>query len=287
MKKVLIGFMAIVVLYYLLVTYIQNPFTPVRTLWQENIVVADGAFSLDTSPEIIIVGSSLSFRLKNELLPYNYYNLALSGMAAVDGLELIKRFELEPKVIIIEVNHLERPPADYFYENYSCLSTNLKKYCFLFREENNPLTNYIIPLVSKMGRLLLTGRWEIYSISKVSKGENIEAYKKRFDQAVCEFSTSPDVSAYNKNISNLERYVDFFQSRGVKIVFFEMPMDPVLTESKLLSVNKQTAEDLSSLVECENADMYQTTDGKHLTQGSILAFIKVLIPLADSLKAGP
>src|SRR5262245_28071056 len=77
-------------------------------------------------PDVVLVGSSIAFRLKEEYFATpKLRNLALAGGAPVTGLEIVANQPRLPEIILIEVNVLARPVDAALVERYSRGETDL------------------------------------------------------------------------------------------------------------------------------------------------------------------
>lgn len=70
-------------------------------------------------PEVVIVGSSLSFRLNENYFATKLRNLALAGGSPVTGLELVINQPRLPKIVLVEANVLSRATDAALVEKYS------------------------------------------------------------------------------------------------------------------------------------------------------------------------
>src|SRR4030081_4138301 len=71
-------------------------------------------------PDFVLVGSSLTFRLKEEYFATpRLRNLALAGGSPVTGLEIVANQPRLPKIILIETNVLSRSTDDALVAKYS------------------------------------------------------------------------------------------------------------------------------------------------------------------------
>jgi hypothetical protein len=71
-------------------------------------------------PDIVLVGSSITFRLKEEYFATRgLRNLALAGGSPVTGLEIVANQPRLPGVILVEANVLARPTDATLVERYS------------------------------------------------------------------------------------------------------------------------------------------------------------------------
>ena len=71
-------------------------------------------------PDVVLVGSSLTFRLKEEYFATpRLRNLALAGGSPVTGLEIVANQPRLPKLVLIEANGLSRAADTALVEKYS------------------------------------------------------------------------------------------------------------------------------------------------------------------------
>src|SRR2546421_7447687 len=72
--------------------------------WQKNIILIQNYADKYQGSPVVIVGTSLSARLYNDMLPTGFYNLGLAGGSIFDGLEVIRQSRKKPKYLLIETN---------------------------------------------------------------------------------------------------------------------------------------------------------------------------------------
>ena len=71
-------------------------------------------------PDIVLTGSSMTFRLKEEYFETpRLRNLALAGGSVVTGLQIVAGQRQIPKMVVVEINVLSRPPDQNLVERYS------------------------------------------------------------------------------------------------------------------------------------------------------------------------
>lgn len=203
---------------------------------QDNLIKAQKFIYSNTKDQkIIIVGSSLSANLTMQKLP-NITNLAYSGCSIFDGLYMIKHSQKNPDVVLIETNFLQRAGDKQFQESiYSPVNYFSRKYIPILREEKQPLTN--------LGKFLL------YSILKplhAGLNNSEESAKKNNKSYSSENSMLekllPDIIKKNSipfseniledRITELSSYVRYLKKLNTKVIFFEIPVNYHLTNSK-------------------------------------------------------
>lgn len=234
--------------------------------YQSNIIFAQDFLYLEPKPSQVIVGSSMSTRLKFKRRDH-IYNLAFGGGGPLTGLELIRRSAFVPGVIYIESNIFAMDSDEAFLERlFVPLLFELRRELVAFREKYQLLT--------VAGNL-------IYRFAGRSREEklNRKVDKKLLDKLVKSALESADRFEIEKNEKLLEhwhRIIDYFSAKGTKLLFFEMPNDSRLSGSRgrerVRRWIRSAFPDIPYIAAYNRLDNYKTTDGIHLTPGSADAF---------------
>ena len=89
-------------------------------LQMDGTLIALSRYLREPVPDIVLVGSSIAFRLKEEYFATpGLRNLALAGGSPVTGLEIVANRPRLPKLILVETNVLARPVDAALVERYS------------------------------------------------------------------------------------------------------------------------------------------------------------------------
>jgi hypothetical protein len=91
--------------------------TPVTT--RDGTLIAMNRYLNEPVPDVVLAGSSLSYRLKEEYFASRARNLSLPGGSPVTALAIAVNQQHLPKVILVESNLLARPPDDALVARYS------------------------------------------------------------------------------------------------------------------------------------------------------------------------
>src|ERR1700733_6081990 len=84
---------------------LQLPATTTR----DGTLITLNRYAREPIPDIVLVGSSLTFRLKEEyFVTPRLRNLALAGGSPVTGLEIVANQPRLPRVVLVEANVLSR-----------------------------------------------------------------------------------------------------------------------------------------------------------------------------------
>src|ERR1700722_14734119 len=95
---------------------LQLPSTTTR----DGTLVTLNRYVREPVPDVVLVGSSLTFRLKEEYFATSgLRNLALAGGPPVTGLEIVANQSRLPRIILVETNVLSRATDTALVDKYS------------------------------------------------------------------------------------------------------------------------------------------------------------------------
>src|SRR5258705_2087386 len=95
---------------------LQMPSTATR----DGSLITLNRYAKEPIPDVVLVGSSLTFRLKEEYFATTKLrNLALAGGSPVTGLEIVANQPCLPRIVLVEVNVLYRAVDSALIERYS------------------------------------------------------------------------------------------------------------------------------------------------------------------------
>jgi len=138
-KKSLVVSVFLFLVFNLLLFKLNFPANP-QHQWQNNIITAQEYIYNHNEIKYAIVGTSLSDRLDDKLLPKNCFNLAFGGQGAIDGLEIIKRSNARPEAVFIESNAIFKKPRKSFLDNlFMPVMYSLRNYLPALMEKNQPV----------------------------------------------------------------------------------------------------------------------------------------------------
>jgi len=217
----------------------------------------------------IIVGSSMAARMYNDFLPKDFYNLSFSGGSVLTGLEIIKKSGFIPKNIYIENNVIFRKEDSKMIGRlFYPILWNLKGYVPALKERYQPLNI----IASKI---------------KGSYGKTYEEHmNEKRDENIFNMSIKINIKNYNKSLVDYQNKLDklkdlvtYFENKGVKILFFEMPIYEILANSlKAREQRNIIKTDFNNKwLKSPNNKYYKTTDGIHLMYKSAFVYSKNFI----------
>lgn len=266
--------------------------------WETNRAWAEGYIYRAPNKQVVMVGSSLSQRIGNQVLPPNMINIAMAGQGSLDGLAIIDRIHSHPKMVLIETNVLERGESDSFIDGlFGPPWYEARRHWKSFREIYRPMGIFsgVVYASSKNlkqelafstaqpnasdGRSngvrseAIVPRKTVHGSS--GKGDAEASIRKSLERHQEHYATPPNQRQFAARMRQLEKYVHSLEAGGTQVVFFEMPTHPTLCASAYLTfVRSQVREHFPShqYIRDRNCARYQVTDGLHLAPASAIRF---------------
>jgi hypothetical protein len=272
--------------------HLANPsiFIP-QNIKQDNTIKVQEYLYSDQNKDKVVLGSSVSAKLdKNILAENNIYNLGFRGQSVYDGLNIIKKSNIIPKVIFVEINVLNRPASAilddmWFYP----AMIGAKKALPALKERNQPVNTVMLVVQS-----LLQGRKQaanndtetpveqpITENKTTQTGDNAqENFEDKYVKGViAEYQKTPKDSLMTILMTDLKTHITDLEAKNVKVVFFEMPMHSEICKSPAINylrdlVKKNFPESKYQYLPMVNCNDYQTRDAIHLTNESATKYTK-------------
>jgi hypothetical protein len=169
--------------------------------------------------DTVLVGSSLTFRLPPPLLGPHIANVAMAGGAPATGLALLERSHARPKQVLIEINLLLR-------------EADLSQAQSLLRFPERQLRAHLRALQTGYDPVNLTER---LLQALLHKGEEDllpqpEAIRRLIEGQKETMSHPPEAGSLDRYLAQTGAIVSVLEARGIRIGFFEMPIDPGLSD---------------------------------------------------------
>jgi hypothetical protein len=257
--------------------------------WQSNLIKAEKYLYDDHQPaKSAIIGSSVSERLVMESMP-GFENLAFSGLSVLDGLDLLRSKDHLPSSVYIETNLILREKSPNFATTlFSPLPFTVRKYVTSLRSDKQPLAligQTLAEIVEAIdGRIV--HRVNLWAGTETSVARTPAVpFEQILNQRVEEYSERPDAELLHDQFQLLSGEVSYLRSRGVQIVFFEMPINSRLTE---LPKAKMVRERFYSVfpkpqyryIEMPDPAGYRTSDGIHLNRNEAVQYTRYFVEQA-------
>jgi len=248
--------------------------TTFQSQWIANYSRAETYLYKNPRPKVIIVGSSMSARLHDDKLDGDVHNMSFGAGSVLTGLEIIKRSEYMPKLICVETNIIERGANEGMIKSlFTPVVWRMKKHLIVLQYTYQPM-NIVLTLVnSRFGQ-----QYEEQKNEKPNEG----VFKVEIARHL-EAEGRVDGLNNSKEICEIKELIEYFCSRGVKVMFFQMPVykdiassERYLQRKKILGLafNDMNVEWSQAGNDC--GGKYLTADGIHLTPRSAGEFTKEL-----------
>jgi hypothetical protein len=238
-KKSLIAFITLFILYTIFIS-LRPKLSSSQHQWQDNVIKAQRyIYNNSDTLNNVIIGSSLSCRLIMDSLP-SFYNLSFGGQSVFDGLKILKNKNKLPKKVFIETNVVLRGESvDFTNSLFSPLSF-LEKYFLSLRADKQPIAisiKYFSALRVRIKNFIKTKiqlflktkniNQEITQTKEITNPilKHDELFDKMLNLQIASYSKQPDTNLLNKQLLLLTEYVKYLKTNGVKVFFFEMPVN--------------------------------------------------------------
>lgn len=271
------AFLAFFALYNLALFAFKPEITAYQNQWQSNLVFAQEYIYSSYTPKGAVLGSSLASRLDKDLLESaEIYNLAFAGGSVQSGLEIIKHSNKIPQILYIETNVLFERDADSAMLGilFDPLLFKARYYLPALQEKYQPL-NVFASFIKRFGgksqeeKLAIKRDEKIYNLS-------MEGFLKRFEKPL---------QNYQNRLDSLKKQLQYFENKGVKIIFFTMPIDPLLAKQPQFIEHEKILREAFSypFLPMPNHSEYETSDGVHLLYESSERFSKEFVKNAQQI----
>jgi hypothetical protein len=186
--------------------------TKTQSMWQNNQLQIEEFFRAEKTPEVVIIGSSLAERLDFKGDSCCIYNMALGGDSALTGLSALARSARIPRKVFIEINVPERGINKDLIDRATGV---LPKLSSIFYIENMPI-NLLYSF------LLQTKKNNFASeVNEAVRQNGLSLQRQSYSQTLTSETLAENLAEFRAIVSALE-------SKGAKIIFFEMPVHPDL-----------------------------------------------------------
>ncbi|MFS8118654.1 MAG: hypothetical protein ACMG55_09205 [Microcoleus sp.] len=230
LRPVLI-FLFLMSFYQVLVSGRVLPASEGVSLIQNNIAKAQRyVYQDDSDLKMVIVGSSLAANLKMKDIGNGVRSIALGGGASQTGLEIVKRSNSKPPIVLVEINDtiIRKIDAELVDTLYHPIFYGLRQYLPMMREEYRPISVFVDSFKSRSKQnMKLMTREELDSL----EGRNLtpELSQKAIETTV-EIQSKPLSEQDAKNMK-LEadliknQIAEIQRNSGAKVVLFDIPLE--------------------------------------------------------------
>jgi hypothetical protein len=183
-------------------------------------------------PDVVLVGSSLTFRLKEEYFATTKLrNLALAGGSPVTGLEIVANQQRLPRIVLVETNVLSRATDEVLVDRYS-------------RKGNAE------PLFFRPVRAVVAS-YENWLHAPVTHADATSAHARLLEQppsafdnhvyvdrAVQQSNTEDPTVATQLNVHRIEQLILALEQRGARVLLFHLPLSKELENARFAKITR-------------------------------------------------
>jgi hypothetical protein len=247
---------------------------PAITTRDGNLITLN-RFAKEPIPDVVLVGSSLTFRLKEEyFVTPRVRNLALAGGSPVTGLTIVANRRTLPRVVLIETNVLSRTIDTALVARYSEEAVAESRFLRPVRTAVAAYENWVHApprdAQARAARNVLLGRPPSDFDSHVAA-----------DRALREMNDEDPSEATRANVEALKQLIADIEQRGTRAFLIEVPVSAHIEGSRFVRVTKEIVEaafpdpERWLRIDPPRAEL-RWADGVHLDERSALIVVKSL-----------
>lgn len=207
---------------------LQMPATTTR----DGTLITLSRFLREAVPDIVMVGSSITFRLKEEYFATpRLRNLALAGGSPVTGLEIVGNQPQLPGIILVEANVLTRPTDTALVDRYSRGDTEP----LFFRPVRAAVAAYEQRLHAP-----LTHEQVALNLRKLVEQPPSDFDSRVYaDRALQQFNAEDPADAVRDNAKRIEGLIQGMEQRGTRVLLFELPYSGPIESSRAAKITRE------------------------------------------------
>lgn len=205
---------------------LQLPSTTTR----DGSLITFNRYATEPVPDVVLVGSSLTFRLKEEYFATTKLrNLALAGGSPVTGLEIVANQKRLPKIILVETNVLSRATDEVLVGRYS--------------SKGNAESLFFRPVRTAVAA------YENWRHAPVTQAQAAAAHARLLqqppsdfdnhfyvDRAVREANTEDPTNVTQINVQRLQQLIPALEQRGARVLLFQLPLAKELENARFAKI---------------------------------------------------
>lgn len=217
----------------------------------------------------VIVGSSLAAQFATASNLPCVYDLSIAGGSPLTGLEVIGQKSAQPRIVLVEINLFDRPVDQRFVES----PLWFRQYLPITWVENSPVSRTLTFIAGLRGT-----QAKSRPVSDAMLAAPLRLQQAAYDEPLSDGSARQSVAALRARLDVLIR-------KGVRPIFFEMPVHPSLksrVRARQMRSIIATAFPAIPLVRSElltGGRAVRTTDGIHLDESEAARVLERLLAI--------
>jgi hypothetical protein len=203
------------------------------TTTRDGTLITLNRYAREPTPDIVLLGSSLTFRLKEEYFATpRLRNLALAGGSPVTGLEIVANQPRLPRIILVEANILSRAADTALIERYS---KNGSAEPLFFRPIRTAVAAYEnwrhAPLTHAQASLALG-----QLLAQPPSDFDNRIYVER---ALQRENTADPTDVVRASAMRMQELIATVEQRGARVLLFELPLPAQFEESRSARITRE------------------------------------------------
>jgi hypothetical protein len=258
---------------------LQMPATTTR----DGTLITLSRYLREPVPDIVLVGSSITFRLKEEYFATpGLRNLALAGGSPVTGLEIVANQPRLPGLILVEANVLSRPIDIALVERYA-------------RGDAEPLffrpIRAAVAAYEQRQHAPLTHEQVSLDLRRLVRQPPSDFDSRIYaDRALQQFNAEDPSDSVRLNVKRMEELIRVVEQRGARVLLFELPFSDPIESSQYARTTREIVHaafpDSKRWLPVEaNRSELRWADGVHLDERSAVVVTQALEGALASVRA--
>ena len=200
---------------------------------RDGTLITLNRYAREPIPDVVLVGSSLTFRLKEEYFTTpRLRNLALAGGSPVTGLEIVANQPRLPKVILIETNVLSRSTDDALVAKYA-RADHVQP--LFFRPIRTAVAAYENRLHAPLNHVQISNSLHHLLEQSPSDFDN----RIYVDRALEQWNAEDPTAAVQANVMRIRQLIPKIEQKGARVLLFELPCSAQLEGARSAKVTRE------------------------------------------------
>ena len=229
----------------------------------------------DPTPDVVVVGSSVAWRLKEEYFwPPRVRNLSLAGGSPLTGLEIVANRPNPPKIVLIETNVLTRETDSALIEKFS---GGARTEALLLRPVRTAVAGY--ETWSHAAPSPARARAERDRL--LSQPPSTFDNKVYLDRALEQMNEAEPTVPTRANVVRIRQLIDELQRRGARAFLIHVPFAPEIEGSRMVRMTNEIVNEafpdraLWLPIDPPQSEL-RWDDGVHLDERSALIVVRAI-----------
>jgi hypothetical protein len=261
------GAAALLIACGLATAWVGNGLQMPSTTTRDGSLITLNRYVTEPVPDVVLVGSSLTFRLKEDYFATpKLRNLALAGGSPVTGLEIIANQPRLPRIVLVEVNLLSRPPDPALVAKYS---RDGHASPLLFR----PIRTAIAAYENWMHAPLSHDQVSAALIQLLKQPPSTFDNRLYLERALEQMNADDPTVAVRTNVGRIKQLITALEQRGARLLLLHVPYSEQIEDSRSARITSEIVHaefpDRSRWLQIDPArSELRWADGVHLDERS-------------------